>query len=330
MSELVGIAKLAAEGPQLEQKRRVEYRELPTRRYLSRCANPAMPFRWMINPYRGCEFGCKYCYARYTHEFMELRDPEDFERRIFAKEFRSADFRREIQRLEVGATVAMGTGTDPYQPAERRFGITRQMLEVLAKTSGLDFGITTKSDLIARDVDLLAEIARRHVLTVAMTITTVDAELARKLEPLTPRPELRLKAVEKLSLAGIATVVFCAPVLPLINDRLEQLDALAAAAARHGAQGFAGNVLFLKPSAQRVFLPFLDQQFPALSRRYRERYLQGNGKTPGYLRGSYPEVIGRRIDDARRRHRLIPRSARKRPLPELWPRRRQLELFASA
>src|SRR5690606_17911282 len=146
----------------LESKRQVEYRELETRSYLTRCSNPRMSFRWMINPYRGCEFGCKYCYARYTHEFMELREPAEFERRIFAKQFDPERFRNEIRRLKTGETVAMGTGTDPYQPAERRYHVTRRMLEVLAGQSGLVFGITTKSNLIARDADLLEEINKRH------------------------------------------------------------------------------------------------------------------------------------------------------------------------
>ena len=182
---------MAAEAPCLEPKRRVEYFELAARSYLARCDSTRVPFRWTINPYRGCEFGCKYCYARYTHEFMELRDPGQFERKIYAKVFNAGHFRSELRSLPLGETIALGTATDPYQPAERRYGVTRKILEVFAATSGLHLGITTKSDLIIRDVELLKEVSRRHYLRVSMTVTTVDADLARLLEPMAPRPDLR-------------------------------------------------------------------------------------------------------------------------------------------
>ncbi len=211
MEKLVGIARLASESPRLEAKRSVEYFELTARSYLARCDSSRVPFRWMINPYRGCEFGCKYCYARYTHEFMELRDHEDFERKIFAKHFEEARFRAELRRLPLGESIALGTATDPYQPPERRYRITRSMLSVFASTAGLRLGITTKSDLITRDIDLLREVARRHYLGSHMTITTLDRDLARMIEPLAPRPDLRMAAARKLADAGLRAVVFCAP-----------------------------------------------------------------------------------------------------------------------
>ena len=170
MSELIGIARLAAASTRLEAKREVDYRELESRSYISRCDSDRLPFRWMINPYRGCEFGCKYCYARYSHEFMELRDPQHFERKIFVKHFEPFAFQRELRKLAWGETIAIGTATDPYQPAERRFGITRSILNEFAKSSGYRIGITTKSDLVTRDIELLKEIARRHYLTIAMAI----------------------------------------------------------------------------------------------------------------------------------------------------------------
>ena len=204
MGELVGIARLAAESPSLELKRRVQYFELPTRKYLTKCDTPRMPFRWTINPYRGCEFGCKYCYARYAHEFMELRDPMDFERKIYVKHFDAIAFRQELEHLAVGETIAIGTATDPYQPAERRYGHTRSILEVFAKTAGFRLGITTKSDLVARDIDLLKEVMRRHYLSIHMTVTTTDRELARLIEPLAPRPDLRIERRAKTIARGIA------------------------------------------------------------------------------------------------------------------------------
>lgn len=296
---LVGIARLADAAATLEAKRSVEYRELATRRYIGRVSGDRMLFDWTINPYRGCEFACKYCYARYTHEFMELRDPEQFETRIFAKQWSAAAFRQEVQRLPRGAWIAIGTATDPYQPAERRYRITRRMLEVFAGTSGLKIGITTKSDLIARDADVLAEVSRRHNTGVMLTVTTTDERLARLLEPKAPRPELRLRGIEALAKAGVAAGAFVAPVLPLLNDSESSLDAVARAAAAHGARYFAANLLFLQPSAAAVFLPFLETHYPQLVRRYRERFARG-----AYLTGDYVEKIRARVREIRQRHGL--------------------------
>ncbi|MBZ5631764.1 MAG: radical SAM protein [Acidobacteriia bacterium] len=320
MSNLIGIARMAAEAPCLEPKRRVEYFELGARSYLARCDSTRLPFRWTINPYRGCEFGCKYCYARYTHEFMELRDPEAFERKIFAKAFDAVRFSEELRALPLGETVALGTATDPYQPAERRYGVTRKMLEVFAAFAGLRLGITTKSDLIPRDLDLLKEIARRHYLTVSVTVTTVDRELARALEPTAPRPDLRLAAVRSLADAGLKVVVGCAPVMPLINDNESSLDALAREAAAAGAVSLWANILFLKPCAYQVFLPFLEERFPELVRKYRERY-----ERTAYLRGAYPAMIQERVENIRKRYGLDRKSHRTEP--ELWPHDPQLALF---
>ena len=311
---------MAAEAPCLEPKRRVEYFELAARSYLSQCDSARVPFRWTINPYRGCEFGCKYCYARYTHEFMELRDPEQFEQKIYAKAFDAARFREELHALPLGETVALGTATDPYQPAERRYEVTRRMLEIFASMAGLHLGITTKSDLIVRDAGLLKEVARRHYLRVSMTVTTVDAGLARLLEPMAPRPDLRLAAVRRLADAGLRVVVGCAPVMPLLNDSEESLDALAGAAAAAGASAFWTNVLFLKPCAYQVFLPFLEERFPHLVRKYRERY-----DRDAYLRGAYPEMIQERVEAIRKRHGFDRRSDGQEP--ELWPRDPQITLF---
>jgi DNA repair photolyase len=321
VTPLVGIARLAAASPSLEAKRRVEYFELATRKYLSRCGSPRMPFRWMINPYRGCEFGCKYCYARYTHEFMELRDPADFEHKIFVKHFDPVAFRVELAALPTGETISIGSATDPYQPAERRFRLTRGILETLAETAGYRVALITKSDLVTRDIDVFQEIARRHYLTIAITITTLDRELARLLEPLAPRPDLRLAAVRKLSRAGLQVMANLAPVLPLINDSEPSLDAVAHAAARAGAYALGGNVVYLKKCAQDVFFPFLEAHFPALLRRYRERF-----ERDAYLRGAYPETIHERLDRVRRRYGLDAREPEAEP--ELWPRDPQLTLFS--
>jgi DNA repair photolyase len=318
--KLVGIARLAASSDVLEAKRQVEYLELETRRFIGR-GSGRMSSIYTLNPYRGCEFGCKYCYARYAHEFMELRDPELFERKIYAKQFRAAAFQAELRKLKTGDTIWIGTATDPYQPAERRFNITHQMLEAIAGQRGLDIGITTKSDLVSRDTAVMVQIARRNRLRVHMTITTLDERLARQLEPRAPRPELRLAAVRTLTEAGIAVSVLAHPVMPLINDSEASLDRVCEAAVRNGATSFSAAPLFLKPCAQRVFLPFLEQRFPHLVRRYRERY-----EKSAYLKGHYPEMIAERVEKIRARHKITDRRApesRITPLPD-----DQLELFA--
>jgi DNA repair photolyase len=286
---LVGIAKLAAASEVLEAKRSVEYFEIGCRSVLNR-TRPGMPFEWSLNPYRGCEFGCRYCYARYTHEFMELRDSADFEDKIYAKSNLGPILKRELKRMDATGGIAIGTATDPYQPAERRFRRTRAALEVFAEQSGLSISITTKSDLVKRDIALLREIAKRNSISVNMTITTLDAELARLLEPRAPRPDLRLNAVREIADAGIPVGVFPNPIMPLITDQERRLDRLAKTARDHGATYFGGGVLFLMPCSRRVFFPFVETHFPHLLRRYRERY-----ESAAYLKGPYRETIRERI-----------------------------------
>jgi DNA repair photolyase len=272
-SSLTGIARLAARSPVLEAKSRVRYFEIETRSVLNR-TRPGMPFRWTINPYRGCEFGCKYCYARYTHEFMGIEDSALFEDPI-------------------------GTATDPYQPAERRFRRTRSILEVFAAGRGRRISITTKSDLLTRDVELLQRIGEANSLSVNITITTLDRDLARLLEPRAPRPDLRLKAVRTLAQAGIRVGVFPNPILPMITDSELRLDQLARAARDCGAGYFGGGLLFLMPAARRVFFPFLAERFPHLLKKYEDRYTRD-----AYLRGEYAESIKRRVRAIRVRYGL--------------------------
>jgi DNA repair photolyase len=300
---LVGIARLAAESETLESKRRVDYLELAARSFIGRCSSKRVPFEWTINPYRGCEFGCKYCYARYTHEFMELRNPADFEQKIFAKKWNEAEFRAELKRIPREADIAIGTATDPYQPAERRYEIMRKMLEVAAGERGRKLWITTKSDLVARDADVLGRISQTNHIQVNMTITTVNEPMARLLEPYAPRPSLRVAAVRRLSEAGIRSGVLCCPLMPLINDSEASIEAVARTAADAGAISFYGNVLFLKPCSKQVFLPFVEQHFPALFRRYRHRF-----EKSAFLRGDYPEVIKKRVQSIRERYGLTGRS----------------------
>jgi DNA repair photolyase len=307
---LIGIARLAAQASPLEAKREVRYLELPSRSVLNKCSSPRVPFHWTINPYRGCEFGCKYCYARYTHEFMELRDPDLFETRIFAKHFQPQLFRRELASVKPGEHVAIGTATDPYQPAERRFRVTRRILEVLTREQGLRISMITKSDLIARDADLIEALSRANIVHVTLTITTLDAGLARLLEPRAPRPDLRLRALAVLRGHGIQAGVFASPLLPGLNDSIESLRALGSAAAAAGACYFGGNVLFLRPCSKQVFLPFLEERFPRLAGRYRRQFANSD-----YLTGPYPETVQERLAQVRKECRL-PHSAEDYVPPE--------------
>jgi DNA repair photolyase len=307
-SPLVGIARLAAEGESLREGHQVEYFTLPAKSLLNRCnSGRGMPFTWTINPYRGCEFGCQYCYARYTHEFMELRDGREFEQKIYVKQHTSGLLRRDLKKVKSGEGIALGTATDPYQPAERRYELTRGILEEFARHRGFELGIVTKSNLIVRDLDLLREVSRNNILSVHLTITTLDTELARILEPRAPRPDLRMDAVRQLSDAGISVGISCSPVLPGITDAPADLEAIVRAAAAAGARHIFGGPLFLKPCSAAVFLPFLEQHFPKLVENYRARY-----QDRSFLPDAYGKRVGQLIAGLRQKYgikRADPRGA---------------------
>jgi DNA repair photolyase len=297
VTKLVGIARMAAEAPCLEPKRRVEYFELAARSYLARCDSTRVPFRWTINPYRGCEFGCKYCYARYTHEFMEMRDGLEFEQKIYVKQHAANLLRQELRRVKRGEEIAIGTATDPYQPAEKKFEITRTVLEEMSRHQGLEIGIITKSNMILRDLELLKELSRHNQLSVSITVTTMKTSLARILEPRAPRPDLRVDAIRQLSDAGILVGASCSPVIPGITDSPRDLDALVQALAKAGAKYAFTNPLFLKPCSAAVFMPFLEKEFPQLVASYRQRYADR-----AYLPKSYHERIHELMKKLRQKH----------------------------
>ena len=311
---------MAAESPLLEAKRRVEYFDLGARSYIARCDSPRMPFKHTINPYRGCEFACKYCYARYTHGFMELRDPRDFEEKIFAKRWNPVAFREELAKIPAREMIAIGTTTDPYQPAERRYEVTRSILRVFAGERGRKLGITTKSDLVTRDLDLLRTIARANVLHISMTITTVNEQLARKMEPYAPRPELRVNAVRALVRAGLSAGVFMAPALPFINDSEFEIDRVACSAADAGASYFGGGGVFLRQEAQAMMFPWIDENFPHLSGRYRTKFSNN-----AFLDDGYAQKIAAHMKSARELYRLPHRPYDYHP--EQWEGEQQLALF---
>lgn len=284
---LVGIARLAAHSENVRHGHEVEYFTLPVRSLLNRCTSKRqMPFTWTINPYRGCEFACKYCYARYTHEFMEIHDNVEFERKIYAKQHAADLLRQELRKVKPGEEIALGTATDPYQPIEKKLEITRAILQEFGRHAGFDLGIVTKSAMIARDIDVLKDISRQNRLTVNFTVTTANAELARILEPRAPRPDLRLEALRKLRDAGIRAGVICAPVLPGITDAPRQLEAVVKAAAEAKATYIYANPLFLKPCSASVFLPFLKEHFPKLVPEYDKRF-----KDRAFLPAAYRKRI---------------------------------------
>jgi DNA repair photolyase len=302
---LVGIARLAANSPAADSKRnslgKPEYFLLPVKSILNRCDSNRVPFEWTVNPYRGCEFACKYCYARYTHEYMEI-DGGEFEKKIFVKQDAAGLLARDVNQKysyeskSSGYTqaehIAIGTATDPYQPAEKEYGVTRACLEELAKREGLSISIITKSDQVARDIDILKIIAAKSALSINVTVTTLRPRLARLLEPRAPRPDLRLATVKKLREAGLNVGVSASPLLPGITDGEGELESVAEAAKSAGAQWFFSGVLFLMPASAKTFLPFIREKFPKLARQYEQWYAK-NGYAPEDYRKKASERVRR-------------------------------------
>ena len=307
---LVGIARLAAKSSPAETRRssaeRPEYFLLPVKSILNRCDSRRVPFEWTINPYRGCEFGCHYCYARYTHEYMEL-DGGEFEKKIYVKKDAAALLAWDVARKysyqsqasggEHPDHIAIGTATDPYQPAEKEYGVTRACLEELAKRAGLSISVITKSNQIVRDIDVFKRIAERSSLSLNVTITTMRPRLARLLEPRAPRPDLRVAAVKELSDAGLTVGVSASPLIPGITDRDGDLEAVATAVRAAGAQWFFSNALFLMPSSAKQFLPFVRQKFPRLAKQYEEWYAKN-----GYAPEEYRRKVAERVAKIRKEH----------------------------
>src|SRR5216110_2493996 len=304
-ARLVGIARLAASSPPAETRRKSpgkpEYFVLPVKSILNQCDSDRVPFDWTINPYRGCEFACKYCYARYTHEYMEL-DGAEFEKKIYVKKDAAPLLAWDVAHKYSYASkasggtraehIAIGTATDPYQPAEREYGVTRACLEELAKREGMSISIITKSNQIVQDIDVLQHIAERSNLRIDITITTLRAGLTRLLEPRAPRPDLRLAAVKQLREAGLSVGVSASPLIPGITDREGDLEAVAEAAREAGAQWFFSGVLFLMPSSAKQFLPFVREKFPRLAKQY-EQWFAKNGYAPEEYRRKASERVAR-------------------------------------
>jgi DNA repair photolyase len=311
-----GLARLAAQATHAGDGHLVEFRALEVRSILNHSVSRRLPWlAYSINPYRGCEFACRYCYARYTHEFLaakdpsttpglrDLRSPEAFERLIFLKQNAAWLLEQELRHIDPTREIALGTATDPYQPIERRARITRSLLEVFARRSNYRLGIVTKSPLITRDLDLLRRIAERNTLVLHLTITTSDAALARQLEPRAPRPDLRFAAVRTLRAAGLTTGILCCPLLPGLTDTEAALDAMAARSVQANASFFAAQPLFLKPCSRPTFFDFIREHFPALEPEYTQRFAHADFAAPAY-RSQMAALVARVC----RRHGLGQRS----------------------
>jgi len=256
------------------------------------------PAKNVLNPYIGCAFGCAYCYARYAHRYVMERAATDdrmvdvlgeaynklppwlaFERNIFVKKNAPEVLSRTLRfgsdrhlKLLDGETIVIGTATDPYQPAERRFRVTRGILEVLAEHPGLSVTIITKSPLVTRDIDVLSRINHLSDLSIHISLITLDRELARRIEPRAPTPESRIRALSRLREAGIEAGINCMPVLPGITDNPSDLDALVKRVSEAGAVSVGACAVRLQSAARKRYLPFIEQEFPHLAERYRNTY----------------------------------------------------------
>jgi DNA repair photolyase len=344
---LTGMARLAAESTHADDGHLIEFKAMRARSILNKSQSKRrLSLAYSINPFRGCEFGCKYCYARYTHEFLEPKSSNtsgnqsmplsahgnlsqaatnvipivranssaandlpqqswalDFERTIYLKENAAWLLEQEIRKIDPADEIAIGTATDPYQPIERRVGITRSILEVFAKLSGYRIGLITKSTLITRDIDLLQQIAARNTLVLHVTITTTDAALARQLEPRAPRPDLRFAAVRKLREAGLTAGVLCSPLLPGINDSLQQLEAVSSRAAAAGASFLGAHPLFLKSCSRPTWMSFVREYLPHLAADYERRYSAAD-----FIDATYRNRMASLVRQLCRRYGLAERS----------------------
>jgi DNA repair photolyase len=260
-------------GPEHRELASVEYLPVVARRIVNRVPERSrMPFRFTINAYRGCRHACTYCFARPTHEYLGMGIGEDFERRIVVKVNAVERLRLELADPSwSGEEIAMGTNTDPYQPAEGRYRLTRGLVEVLAERTN-PFSILTKSSMIIRDLELLVEAAKVTEVGVALSIGSVDDDLAACTEPGAAPPSQRLEAVAKLADAGLRPSVLVAPVLPGLSDSEESLRAVARACAEAGARNVVPIVLHLRPGVREHYLQWLAGEHPELLDEHLRRY----------------------------------------------------------
>jgi DNA repair photolyase len=325
-----------------ERARGTKFIQLPVHSVLNTPASTHMGF-WSINPYVGCEFGCTYCYARDTHRWVVERadgrtggqaveqsgghptaQPPDrlpaweaFEREILVKSEVAEVLARTLNPARLaGHSLVIGTATDPYQPAERRFRLTRRILEVLRSYHGLSIEIITKSPLVTRDIDLLQAISERNEVSINISLATADPRLARRLELRSPVPAARLRALRRLTDGGVHAGLIIAPIIPGITDDWAGLARLMEAAKEAGARYVIGSALRLGPAARHRFLPVLEREFPELYQRYRRHYARSDVTSR-----SYQDALTRRLNALRQAYGFAGDEASSR-------RRRRLEAAA--
>ena len=306
----------AGTGP-LKEKKGVCLVPLAAKSILNYCDTTRMPDTFTINPYRGCEFGCTYCYARYTHEFMQL-EGDQFDKKIFVKLEAAKVLLRSFDQAKVGTRpIAIGTATDPYQPAESRYRITQGLLEIFSEMKGLRLSVTTKSALVQRDISLLAKIAAKNQLQVNISLISLDPDLIRCLEPKASTPRARLRALRALRQAGIEAGLFVMPILPGLTDDARDLEMVVKAARQHGASYVGANLLFLRDASRKAFYAFLKEHYPSLHSRYQRLYGRRS-----YAESSYRHQIGVRMKALRQRYGFETRPSRARSQTggqrELW------------
>lgn len=284
-------------------RRRVEYVEIQAASALNRVQAPGLPFRWSLNPYRGCTHGCSYCYARRTHTFLDLSAGDQFSRVILVKRNLPELLERELARPSwAREPVALGTATDVYQPAEGRYRITRRILELLIRYR-TPANVVTKSPLILRDEDLLAELHRVAGVQVTISLATVDRGLVRALEPGAPPPSARLRALRRLNDLGVPAGLLVAPILPGLTDGLASLAAVVRAARQAGAVAVDHQVLRLCQGAREVYLERLEEILPDLAQATRKLYRRGDVAPPRYRM-----AVARRLQAIHQRYPIPGRS----------------------
>jgi DNA repair photolyase len=301
----------------LREQGGVTYRELRSRSLLNKCDSPRMPFTWTVNPYRGCAMGCRYCYATYTHEFMGITSPEAFHSLVYVKTGAEEETARRLAAVvKRGERIALGTATDPYQPGEAQARVTRRFLEMVAQHRGARLGIVTKGALLLRDLGLLQTIHARSRLSIHVSLITPHAELARRLDPWAPPPDVRIEVLRRLVDAGLEACLGLAPVLPGLTDDEASLDLLLGRVAAAGVRRMFSNVLFLRSPTKEKFLRWLAAEFPAYTEAYSDAYSERV-----YLRGRYRDTIDARVRALRTKHGFLDRDDDDRPDPE------QMSLF---
>ncbi len=296
--------------PLIGEQKDIRYYSTAARSILNGPETTGMGF-WSINPYVGCAFGCAYCYARYTHRYVMQRASDNermenaladryeamppwlaFERNIFVKQNAPDILAKTLRQgsekhlsLLKGEAIVIGTATDPYQPAERRYRVTRRILEVLAEHPGLKVVIISKSPLITRDIDVLSRINRHSDLSVHVSLITLNRDLARRIEPRSPTPEARVRGLARLREAGIDAGVNCMPVLPGITDNPSDLEALVKRVSEAGATYVGACAVRLRATAKQRYMPFIMKEFPHLEERYRNTYATDSNAGAKYRKG---------------------------------------------